>query len=119
MRSIIHGPLLGRSVWKRDDAQLVCGVTSSISRVEAIDDGSSGDSQLARTIDQNTPGRTPRILATFSEVLDHIHFELMTGCGFALVYDRGLNHMNLETLKQRYFELGCQLGTLVPQSADG
>ncbi len=119
MESIINNPLTGRSVWKRDDAELSYGITSSLSCSELINERGRYYPLPSGTVDQSVPRRKTRILASLDEILNQVRSELLTGCGFTLLYDVGLKSLDIEMLKQRYCALGRQLGSLVPQNADG
>lgn len=115
----MNNPLTGRSVWKPDDAELSYGITSYLSGIEPINERGPIYPLPRGTVEQSLPRRRTRILANLDEVRKHIQSELLTGCGFTLLYDVGLKNSDIETLKQRYCALGGQLGSLVPQNAAG
>jgi hypothetical protein len=120
MEAIRDMPFAGPAVWRRGDAHRVSEVTGHFSGDDLISNERSHLPRSVWTGDQVLPaGVGPHLLTTLGEIVDHVRSELLNGPGFALLRGFGTDALDLEEVEKRYFELGSQLGPLVPQNDDG
>jgi hypothetical protein len=116
MEYIRDKPFAGPAVWKRADLYKVHEATCCFASTLTSDGRSHAQHIVTGGQDSNV---SAGILATLDEVVNHVRSELLTGRGYALVHGFDSDVLDLEALKKRYSELGTQLGSLVPQNADG
>lgn len=119
MEGIRDKPFAGPAVWKRTDRQLVAGLHCQFLSDDRDFDSQSQPTHITSTGDQDPSSNDLRIATTLGELVDHVRSELLTGRGFALLHGFRPEALDLEALKRRYWDLGSQLGPLVPQNADG